>query len=178
MPTTDDPASAANAPGHTPATTARHPDFAPDSTDVRPGDDPPDPARGPAATNGLPPTASATHAARPSDAQAFARLIAAGRRPRSRRFTDLEPYRDVLLAERRAGASIRLMAESLAKVGVAISEETLRVWLLKHKLPKRRRTHQRAADVKPAPVAPAAVAAPAFVPAWQRKGPRIARDDF
>jgi hypothetical protein len=86
-------------------------------------------------------------------AEALARLIAEGRRPRSRRFAELEPYRNVLLTERDAGASIRLMAESLAKLGVAVSEETLRVWLLRQKMPKRRkaRTKPVARSESPAP---------------------------
>jgi hypothetical protein len=57
-----------------------------------------------------------------ANARRLAQLVAAGRQPRSQRFTALEPYRDVLLTERRAGASIRLIAQSLAKLDVAISE--------------------------------------------------------
>jgi len=95
----------------------------------------------------------------------------------------------VLLAERRAGASIRLLVQSLAKLGVTISEETLRVWLLRQKMPKRRRSRKNPADATkpkvgatttPTPATtlkPAAAAAPQ-VPYWQRKGPHIARDDF
>ncbi len=79
-------------------------------------------------------------AAPTENARRLAQLVAAGRQPRSQRFTALEPYRDVLLTERRAGASIRLIAQSLAKLDVASSEETLRVWFLTEKLPKRRRS--------------------------------------
>lgn len=122
----------------------------------------------------------------PRDAATLAQLIAAGRKPRSLRFAELEPYRDVLLAERRAGASIRLMAQSLAKVGVAISEETLRVWLLRQKMPKRRRPRKRPApatlvQLKPSVLPrPAASVTPSSVPTGYvpRRGPRIARDDF
>ena len=122
------------------------------------------------------------------DAQALARLIAEGRRPRSRRFATLEPYRDVLLAERRAGASIRLLVQSLAKLGVTMSAETLRVWLLRQKMPKRRRSRKKPAGATkpkpgattipaPTPLNPPAAAAPQ-VPYGQRKGPRIARDVY
>jgi hypothetical protein len=130
---------------------------------------------------GVPPTDSS-----PGDAAALAKLIAEGRKPRSRRFTELEPYRAVLLAERRAGASIRLIAQSLAKVGVTISEETLRVWLLRQKMPKRRRPRKKAVVATPTSIKPAVLprpgtplvpspTPPAYTP---RRGPRIARDDF
>jgi hypothetical protein len=136
-------------------------------------------------------------------AQALARLITEGRRPRSHRFAQLAPYRDVLLAERRTGASIRLLAESLGQLGVSVSEETLRVWLLRQKMPKRRKPHTKKPDAVPetrpvlaagplpkpwsAPTAFKPMQPPATTPAtvdptgtphWQRKGPRVARDDF
>jgi len=122
----------------------------------------------------------------PRGAAALAQFIAAGRKPRSLRFAELEPYRDVLLAERRTGASIRLMARSLVKVGVTISEETLRVWLLRQKMPKRRRPRKKAAAAASLPIKPAAVVRPAVLPPLSpaptaytpRRGPRIARDDF
>jgi hypothetical protein len=126
------------------------------------------------------------------NARRLAQLVAAGRQPRSQRFTALEPYRDVLLTERRAGASIRLIAQSLAKLDVAISEETLRVWFLKEKLPKRRRSRKmRAATPTPkvSPVSPTMAARPVT---WSvptpapgatgtqpgRRGPKIARDNY
>jgi hypothetical protein len=126
------------------------------------------------------------------NARRLAQLVAAGRQPRSQRFTALEPYRDVLLTERRAGASIRLIAQSLAKLDVAISEETLRVWFLKEKLPKRRRSRKKRAATptpKVGPVSPTMVARPVTwsVPtpapvaaATQpgRRGPKIARDNY
>jgi len=135
-------------------------------------------------------------------AGALARLIAEGRRPKSRRFAELEPYRDVLITERGAGASIRLMAESLAKLDVDVSEETLRVWLLRQKMPKRRKPRVKPVALSesptppaPAPTGPVPVASvvppnppevpivpapvqPPVIPYWLRKGPRIARDDF
>lgn len=122
----------------------------------------------------------------PGNAEMLARLVAEGRRPRSQRFAELEPYRDVLLAERRANASIRLLAQSLARLGVTISEETLRVWLLRQKMPKRRRPRKKpAAAVKPNPGAStiprfAPVLNPVLYPKPElpRRSPRIARDDF
>ena len=129
----------------------------------------------------------------PTDnARRLAQLVAEGRQPRSQRFTALEPYRDVLLTERRAGASIRLIAQSLAKLDVAISEETLRVWFLKEKLPKRRRPRKKRAATptpKVSPVSPTMAARPVIysgpAPAQGaagaqpgRRGPKIARDNY
>lgn len=142
-----------------------------------------DDAIAPAASTSAAPAATGTPA---GNAQALARLIAEGRQPRSRRFAELEPYRDVLLAERRTGASIRLLTQSLARLGVIISEETLRVWLLRQKMPKRRRPRKKpASSVKPKL---GAAMTPQFVPvlnpvlypkpALPRRSPNIARDDF
>jgi|GEM_PF-5887837 len=131
-------------------------------------------------------------AASTENARRLAQLVAAGRQPRSQRFAALEPYRDVLLTERRAGASIKLIAQSLTKLDVAISEETLRVWFLKEKLPKRRRPRKmRAATPTPKvnPVSPTmatrpviwSVPAPAQAAAGTqpgRRGPKIARDNY
>jgi hypothetical protein len=180
-------------PNDAPAAAGEQLSLAPDSTGPSPADGTAMPA-GPRASDTTAPadSTSTAHSAAGSftgDAQTLARLIAEGRRPRSRRFAALEPYRDVLLAERRAGASIRLLVQSLAKLGVTISEETLRVWLLRQKMPKRRRSRKNPADATkpkvgatttPTPATtlkPAAAAAPQ-VPYWQRKGPHIARDDF
>jgi hypothetical protein len=85
-----------------------------------------------------------------------------------------------------------LIAQSLAKLDVAISEETLRVWFLKEKLPKRRRSRKKRAATptpKVGPVSPTMVARPVTwsVPtpapvaaATQpgRRGPKIARDNY
>ena len=98
----------------------------------------------------------------------------------------------MLLTERRAGASIRLIAQSLAKLDVAISEETLRVWFLKEKLPKRRRSRKKRAatpTAKVGPVTPTMAARPVTwcvptpAPAASgtqpgRRGPKIARDNY
>ena len=136
-------------------------------------------------------TAASTDAST-ENARRLAQLVAAGRQPRSQRFAALEPYRDVLLTERRAGASIRLIAQSLAKLDVAISEETLRVWFLKEKLPKRRRSRKKRAATptpKVSPVSPTMAARPVT---WSvptpasgaagtqpgRRGPKIARDNY
>ncbi len=126
------------------------------------------------------------------NARRLAQLVAAGRQPRSQRFTALEPYRDVLLTGRRAGASIRLIARSLANLHVGISEETLRVWFLKEKLPKRRRSRKKRAATptpKVSPVSPTMAARPVM---WRvptpapaaagtqpgRRGPKIARENY
>jgi hypothetical protein len=146
------------------------------------------PARAPGSTACAADVATAST----DNARRLAQLVAAGRQPRSQRFTALEPYRDVLLTERRAGASIRLIAQSLAKLDVAISEETLRVWFLKEKLPKRRRPRKKRAATptpKVGPVSPAMAARPVTcsvptpAPAAAgtqpgRRGPKIARDNY
>ena len=167
-----------------PAAAGEQLSLAPDAPGLSPADGTAMPA-GPRASDTTAPAASGTST---DNAQALARLIAEGRRPRSRRFAELEPFRDVLLAERRAGASIRLLAQFLAKLGVTISEETLRVWLLRQKMPERRRSRKKPAGATkpkpgattipaPAPLNPAAAATPQ-VPYGQRKGPRIARDVY
>ncbi len=196
MQTTDTPASAAEqlpldpdspgnissdattAPGVSPRSDATAPDASHVDAHLTPG-----PSTPPAP---VAPAPSTDHA------QTLARLIADGRKPRSLRFTALEPYRDVLLTERRAGASIGLIAKSLAKLDVAISEETLRIWFLKEKLPKRRRSRKkRAATPTPeiSPVTPTMAARPVT---WSvptpapgaagtqpgRRGPKIARDNY
>jgi hypothetical protein len=184
-------------PNEAPAAAGEQLSLAPDSTGPSPADGTATPA-GPRASDTTAPVdfPSTTHGAAGTstgNAQTLARLIAEGRRPRSQRFAALEPYRDVLLAERRSGASIRLLAQSLTKLGVTISEETLRVWLLRQKMPKRRRSRKKPAGAtKPklmvatttpatSPILkPAASATPATpqVPYGQRKGPRIARDVY
>jgi hypothetical protein len=150
------------------------------------------PADSPACAPGSPACAADITVAPTENARRLAQLVAAGRQPRSQRFTALEPYRDVLLTERRAGASIRLIAQSLAKLDVAISEETLRVWFLKEKLPKRRRSRKKRAATptpKVGPVSPTMAARPVT---WSvptpapgaagtqpgRRGPKIARDNY
>jgi hypothetical protein len=207
MHTTDAPASAAEQhtlaldstvpplAGATPARGALQQDATP-TTGVSPRSDAtaPDASHEDANPAPVPSTPAAPAAPAPStnDAQTLARLIADGRKPRSLRFTALEPYRDVLLIERRAGASIRLIAQSLAKLDVAISEETLRVWFLKEQLPMRRRPRKKRATTptaKVGPVSPTLVARPVTwsvptpVPGATgtqpgRRGPKIARDNY
>ena len=186
-----------------PASAAEQHILALDSTVPPPTDTPPvpadpravdheTPADSPTRASGSPEPAAVITAASTEDGRRLAQLVAAGRQPRSQRFTALEPYRDVLLTERRAGASIRLIAQSLAKLDVAISEETLRVWFLKEKLPKRRRSRKKRAATptpKVSPVSPTMAARPVI---WSvptpapgaagtqpgRRGPKIARDNY
>ena len=179
-----------------PASAAEQPALALDSTVPPPAGTPPVPADPRAVEHETPDDspmrAADVTAASTENGRRLAQLVAAGRQPRSQRFTALEPYRDVLLTERRAGASIRLIAQSLAKLDVAISEETLRVWFLKEKLPKRRRSRkERAATPTPkvSPVSPTMAARPVT---WSvptpapgaagtqpgGRGPKIARDNY
>jgi hypothetical protein len=192
MNTTDAPAFAAEQ--HTLALDSTVPP--PDGPTAVPAKTQPLPAE-PRAVDSEAPADSPAYAANITDANTenarrLAQLVAAGRQPRSQRFIALEPYRDVLLTERRAGASIRLIAQSLAKLDVAISEETLRVWFLKEKLPKRRRSRKKRAATptpKVGPVSPTMAARPVISSAPTpvqatagtqpgRRGPRIARDDY
>jgi hypothetical protein len=199
MQTTDAPASAAEQ--HTFALDSTVPP--PAGPTAVPADTPPVPAE-PRVVDGETPVDSPERApaspactaditAAPTEnARRLAQLVAAGRQPRSQRFTALEPYRDVLLTERRAGASIRLIAQSLAKLDVAISEETLRVWFLKEKLPKRRRSRKKRAATPTAKVGPVSPTMAARPVTWSvptpapgaagtqpgRRGPKIARDNY
>ncbi len=191
----DIPATTARSPVHSTMPLVRPPVF---PLNEQPGA--PTPAR---SITGAPPAGGKNAPiAGTEKAAALARLIAEGRRPKSRRFAELEPYRDVLLTERGAGASIRLMAQSLAKLDVSVSEETLRVWLIRQKMPKRRKPRvkpvvlsESPAPPAPAPAGPVPVASgvppnppavplvpaqvqPTVIPYWQKKGPRIARDDY
>ena len=179
------PAGATAVPAEPPAVPA-----APRAVD---GETPADsPTRAPGSPARAADIAAASTDAPTENARRLAQLVAAGRKPRSQRFTALEPYRDVLLTERRAGASIRLIAQSLDKLDVAISEETLRVWFLKEKLPKRRRSRKKRAATptpKVSPVSPTMAARPVT---WSvptpapgaagtqpgRRGPKIARDNY
>jgi hypothetical protein len=150
------------------------------------------PTRAPGSPAGAADITAAPTDAPTDNARRLAQLVAAGRQPRSQRFTALEPYRDVLLTERRAGASIRLIAQSLAKLDVAISEETLRVWFLKEKLPKRRRSRKKRASTPTAKVGPVSPTMAARPVTWSvptpapgaaatqpgRRGPKIARDNY
>jgi len=193
MHTTDGPASAGeqlslapDTPGIVPTDTTPVPDGSLRSDATAPGALPEGAVPTPTAS-----TSPALAATEPSTGQALAlaRLIADGRKPRSQRFAALAPYRDVLITERRAGASIRLMAQSLAKMGVTISEETLRVWLLRQKLPKRRRSRKKGAAAtvpKVSPVVATRPVIPSGLPTVantagtypQRRSPRIARDNY
>ncbi len=192
MQTTDAPASAAEQ--HTLALDSTVP--TPAGPTAVPADpravDGETPAGSRAGAPGSPACAADITAATTENARRLAQLVAAGRQPRSRRFTALEPYRDVLLTERRAGASIRLIAQSLAQLDVAISEETLRVWFLKEKLPQRHRSRKKRAATPTAKVSPLSSTMAVRPVTWSvptpapgaagtqpgRRGPKIARDNY
>ena len=72
----------------------------------------------------------------PSNAQRLAALIAEAKGGRTTKAGVLEPYRTVLLRERKAGTSVRIMVESLRALGVTISEESLRLWFVRQFAPK------------------------------------------
>lgn len=176
-----------------PASAGEQLSLAPDSTGTSPAFHATAPATAQEVGKGLPELSPVvgepTVAGFTGDALKLAQLVAAGRRPRSQRFTALEPYRDVLIAERRAGASLALLVQSLAKLGVEISEETLRTWCLRQNLPKRRRPRKSLATVVTPKVGPVLATRPLMTPGTTasvgasgatglRRGPRIARDDY
>jgi len=73
-------------------------------------------------------------------------LAAKARRERERKTAQLEAHRDELLRLRRDGDSVEVLATALRGLGVAISDEALRLWLnreLGHMPIKRRKTRVR-----------------------------------
>jgi hypothetical protein len=108
-----------------------------------------------------------------ANAQQLAALIAEAKAKRTGKATMLEPYRTVLVRERAAGTSVRIMVESLSAMGVTISEESLRVWLVQHKSA----TPQKSA-ARPVAATPPAKPPVTGLPAVPVSGPRVARTDI
>ena len=110
----------------------------------------------------------------PPDAQRLAALIAdAKAADKATKAELLKPFKAVLLKERMAGTSVRIMADSLASMGVSISEESLRLWFVRQEEPK---AHED--TVRPKVVVPARkphFVGPATIP---QPGPRVARADI
>jgi hypothetical protein len=107
-----------------------------------------------------------------SVAEMLADLIQAEMAASAGKTAALEPFRIVLLRQRAAGASIRVMVGALRRVGVAIGEETLRLWFRRQGVRKGgKKESPRTAPV----VSPVTIVrrAPTVAPIVQ--GPRVAR---
>lgn len=121
----------------------------------------------------------------PNGAQQLSQAIAQARSGRTMKTDDLDRFRAVLLKERKAGAPVRALKAGLDKIGIAVSEETLRTWLIANGDPKQRaaspapKTKQALAPSTPRkPASAAAASVPTPPPAQRGHGPRVARDDI
>ena len=106
----------------------------------------------------------------PPDSQKLAALIAEAKSGKTRKSDMLEPYRAILMKERKAGTSVRIMAESLRVLGVTVSEESLRLWFVRQAAPK----GKRVGIVIPT-VAKIAKTTQQASPTAASTGPRVAR---
>jgi hypothetical protein len=121
----------------------------------------------------------------PSDAQLLSQAITDARSERATKSADLDRFRAVLLKERKAGAPVRALREGLAKIGVEVSEESLRLWLKAQGDPKQRKaapsSKATSAPTTPMPRKPAAAmpgSVPTPLPVVRGPGPRVAREDI
>ena len=109
----------------------------------------------------------------PSVAQKLAALIAEAKASKVSKADMLEPYMAVLLKERKAGTSVRIMVGSLASMGVNISEESLRLWFTRSEVTKPPKSAARQPAIVPVQKHPAVA-----VPTVPALGPRVARADI
>jgi hypothetical protein len=109
----------------------------------------------------------------PDDARRLAALIATAKANKTTKAAILEPFRAVLMKERNAGTSVRIMVGSLASMGVNISEESLRIWFVQQGAPKPRKSVARLATIAATPKRPATA-----MPTVPASGPRVARADI
>jgi hypothetical protein len=111
---------------------------------------------------------------RHDDAHKLTALIAEAKARKTIKAAELNRFRGVLLKERKTGTSVRIMAESLAKMGVVVSEETLRQWFVRQEEPRLSRKSVRIPVRKLAvsPIMPSDSVATTTV------GPRVARTDI
>jgi hypothetical protein len=117
----------------------------------------------------------------PNESQRLAQFIAEARSAKAKKTDDLDRFRAIILRERKAGAPVRAIVEGLAKIGIAVSGETLRTWLVAQGVPKPQAIIVRRVPA-PTPVAAksqTAQATAAVAPSPARNpGPRVARDDI
>ena len=108
------------------------------------------------------------------EAKQLAALIAEARKAKAAsKFSQLDKYRDVLIKER-PKASIREITEAVVRLGIDVSEETVRLWFQHNAVapkttmpPKQTKRTGSSDGLKTAvPVPP------------PTRGPRIARDDI
>jgi hypothetical protein len=119
----------------------------------------------------------------PSESERLSKAIAEARSERPKKTNDLDRFRAVLLKEKRAGASVRALKEGLTKIGVEVSAETLRTWLLAQDAPKQKAPapSPKVPPVAPArrkPIMPSPSSVPPSTPTTHTSGPRVARDDI
>jgi hypothetical protein len=88
-------------------------------------------------------------------------LVAECRRPKKPKISQLDAHRAELLKIRKAGAPLRAIREGLGKMGVAVSEEALRLWFNAQS----RRTRAKQPEARPVIPAPTDAAPPKIIPA-------------
>jgi hypothetical protein len=112
--------------------------------------------------------------ASPEESKRLSAFIAEARSAKGEaKFAQLDKYRDVLIKER-AQASVREITEAVVKLGIEVSEETVRLWFKRHAvapkttmLPKPiKRVSASASPNDDVPTPP------------PTRGPRVARNDI
>jgi hypothetical protein len=120
----------------------------------------------------------------PEESQQLSKFITEARSAKTKKTDALDRFRATLLKERRAGAPVRAIAEGLGKIGVIVSEETLRTWLIAHSDPKKQleakaqietpRRQQQLSTI----ARPSATTSSVVVSSSRNIGPRVARADI
>jgi len=105
----------------------------------------------------IPTTTPPLHETTPATRPTLAQLVAECRRPKKPKISQLDAHRAELLKIRKTGAPLRAIREGLAKMGVVVSEEALRLWFnvqwrrTRAKQPKARPAIPAAMDADTAP---------------------------
>jgi hypothetical protein len=89
----------------------------------------------------------------------------------------LDKFRDVLIRERKAGAKVREITAAVVKLGIDVSEETVRLWYKANEVAP----PATSTPVKPIKKSLSASVTPKGnlpVPPPPTRGPRVARDDI
>jgi len=109
------------------------------------------------------------------EAHKLSALIAEAKARKTIKAAGLDRFRVVLLKERKTRTSVRILAESLAKMGVVVSEETLRLWVVRQ---EERQPFQKKPSRIPATKPTASTTTHGDVIAGAAVGPRVARADI
>jgi hypothetical protein len=113
------------------------------------------------------------------DAKKLTALIAEAKEARATSKTaQLDKYSEVLIKAREEGAKMREITEGVVKLGIGVSEETVRLWFQKNKVASplstpRTKLSKPTVGILPSPKDSAPVPPPA-----PTRGPRIAREDI